>query len=135
VDGAGGEPAAAPVSAITRHDVIDRQYIAAPAAKAPLSDWMGLMGLSKFATAALVSVALTFTSTAASAAACQAGPGACVFPVTEAVPPPVQNEAAATQSASGGGLGLLPIVAIAIAALAAILVLLDDDGDDEPVSP
>ncbi len=102
------------------------------------------MKFSKTATAALVTVALCFSSTSASAAAaCQGEPGSagCVLPVGEA--PPVQTPppappaaAAAPEVVQGGGISL-GLILLGVAALAALayLLLKGGDGDDEPVSP
>ena len=88
-------------------------------------------------TKALVGVALCFaTAPAAYANACQAGSN-CVFPVTDAPPPPPVAAPVAFVE-ERGGLGILPIIAgLALAALVAYLLLDGDDDEDEevPVSP
>jgi hypothetical protein len=107
------------------------------------------MQFSKYTTAALVSVALCFSSTsaiaaAAPAAACQAGQPGCVLPVGEAAPPPVQVQTPppvqtgpyVAPEVGGGGIGLFPIL-LGLAALAALyyFVIRNDDDDDDVVTP
>jgi hypothetical protein len=100
------------------------------------------MKFSKTATAAFVSVALCFSSTSASAAACQAGPAGsagCVLPVGEAAPVQVQTPApvapAYVAPEVAGGFNFLPIL-LGLAALTALYFLVIKDNDKRPkVSP
>ena len=94
-------------------------------------------------TGLLVGASLCFASLAsvpfpALAQTCQAGQPGCLLPVGEA-PPPVTTTT--TQQPvyvdeGGGGIGLLPIL-IGLAALGALLyfLVLDDDDNEEPISP
>jgi hypothetical protein len=96
------------------------------------------------ATKALIAASIITSSTAASAAACQAGPGGCVLPIADApppapfssAPPAAPLEAAPVAEAAGGGIGLVAILG-AIAALGLIYFLFidDDDNDTVPLSP
>ena len=83
-------------------------------------------------------VSATAYSTAASAAACQAGPGGCVLPVPEAAPAALPEAAGAGEiAAEAGGLGWQWILLGALALLGGALLAFggDEDNNEEQVSP
>ena len=94
------------------------------------------MRFLKFPTAALVSLAICFSPTAAAAEACQAGPGGCVLPIAEAPPPPpIVNQPVVGAPIAARGFNILPFLLAGAALIALLAILLSDGGDEEPASP
>jgi hypothetical protein len=92
---------------------------------------------AKIFTAAVVSIGLSFSSTAATASACQAGQPGCVLPIPEGtVAAPGQTTAPGVfMEDRRTGFPLLAVLAgIALAAIAVWLAT-RGDRDDRPVSP
>jgi len=100
------------------------------------------MRLVKLAIAAAATTSLVIGPTAAKAAACQPGAPGCVLPLPGPAPLPTVDTAPPVVDAGvpveevGGGFNALPFIIglVALAAIAAFL-LLDEDEEEEGLTP
>lgn len=83
-----------------------------------------------------LAICLSSTSAMASSAACQAGEPGCVLPVRDPAPAPAPVTSSYVDDDDGFGIGLLPILGLlAVAGAILYFTVLDDDGDEDPISP